>query len=575
MAPHPTSPCSGPRLSATAAQAAEPSSEPPRPPEEPGSPTGPATGPTAPLGALTLRRLGSSPARSASGSPAATRGPTTPGAAPATPDVARAAVPVTAGRSRRPPTGLTYDDVLRYAAGCLPARPGPRTVGVETEWLVVDRQASDASVPPERTWAALAPLLAADNSRPGGPAGTDDAAEAGDAAGAGHPRAPGPEAAVLAGGSRLTFEPGGQLELSGPPAPLRLAVSQLAGDLAAVRAALAAAGLGLAGLALDPLRAPVRRLTADRYAAMADYWASSGHEAGKIMMCSSASVQVNLDAGSDSADVARRWRLAHQLRPVLAAMFAASPARLGALTGLRSTRTRDWESLDPTRTRPVGQGRGAAAGLASDWAQYLLAARLMLVRSPWPDGNGADGPPAGPDESGSAGADGERLVPVRDGSTFGDWLRGAGPTRRPPQFDDLVLHATTLFPPIRPRGWLEIRYLDAQPFDLWMVPVAVTTALLDDPVAAAGAAAACCDADDGWVAASVHGLADAALRTAALTCMDLALDALGRLGADDGLQAVASRFRDDYPARGRTPADRLVELFAQVGPAGLLREETR
>jgi glutamate--cysteine ligase len=231
----------------------------------------------------------------------------------------------------------------------------------------------------------------------------------------------------------------------------------------------------------------------------------------------------------------------------------------------------------------------AAADVACRWAEYLLAARLMMIRDPEADSPAQDGfspdgaAPDGPDGPGQRPAlprDADDhseglLVPVRDGSTFGDWLRGAGPTRRPPTLDDLVLHATTVFPPVRPRGWLEIRYLDAQPFDLWMVPVAVTTALLDDPIAAAGAAAACSDADEGWSAASAHGLADDALRTAARSCMDLALDALGRLGAGDDLRAVVARFRDDYPARGRTPADRLTERFAKVGPAGLLREETR
>ena len=46
--------------------------------------------------------------------------------------------------------------------------------------------------------------------------------------------------------------------------------------------------------------------------------------------------------------------------------------------------------------------------------------------------------------------------------------------------DDLAVHLTTLFPPVRPRGWFEVRYLDAQPWRWWPVPMAVLTALLDD-----------------------------------------------------------------------------------------------
>ncbi|WP_307874582.1 ergothioneine biosynthesis glutamate--cysteine ligase EgtA [Frankia nepalensis] len=468
------------------------------------------------------------------------------------------------GGRPRSPAGLTVDGVLRYATECLPARPGPRTVGIETEWLVVDQAASDAPVPPSRTSAALAELTGA----------------------------PDATGATLPGGSRLTFEPGGQLELSGPPAPLPVALRHLRADLADVRATLAAAGLGLAGMGLDPLRPPVRWLGDDRYASMAEYWVVSGHDAGKIMMCSSASVQVNLDAGADPSDVVRRFRLAHRLQPVLTAMFAASPARLGALTGLCSARTRMWQSLDPTRSRRVGPAWVDAADLPDRWAEYLLSARLMMIRadeapSAGRVGGGHDdgehdhgghddgGRPLGQGDDHLAPGGGKRLVAVRDGSTFGDWLRGAGPVRRPPTLDDLALHATTVFPPVRPRGWLEIRYLDAQPDDGWLVPVAVTAALLDDPVAAAGAQVACCDADDGWIAASVHGPRDDALRRAALTCVDLALDGLARLGVDADVRADVARFRDEYPARGRAPADRLAERFARVGPASLLREQSR
>jgi glutamate--cysteine ligase len=132
-----------------------------------------------------------------------------------------------------------------------------------------------------------------------------------------------------------------------------------------------------------------------------------------------------------------------------------------------------------------------------------------------------------------------------------------------------------VFPPVRPRGWLELRYLDAQPGELWPVPVAVTTALLDDRIAADGARAACADVDDRWLAASRDGLRDDTLRRAAIECVDLALDALRRLGADAGLRAAVAEFRDRYPARGRTPADRLAERFTEIGPAGLLREEVR
>ncbi|GAA4938661.1 hypothetical protein GCM10023238_00440 [Streptomyces heliomycini] len=68
------------------------------------------------------------------------------------------------------------------------------------------------------------------------------------------------------------------------------------------------------------------------------------------------------------------------------------------------------------------------------------------------------------------------------GLTFRKW---SGPHARPPTRDDLDYHVTTLFPPVRPRGHLELRMIDAHARDDgWIVPLAVVAALFDDPEAA-------------------------------------------------------------------------------------------
>ncbi|PRC45476.1 ergothioneine biosynthesis glutamate--cysteine ligase EgtA, partial [Mycobacterium sp. ITM-2017-0098] len=60
---------------------------------------------------------------------------------------------------------------------------------------------------------------------------------------------------TLPGGSLVTVEPGGAVELSGPPEsdPLS-AVAAMRSDRAVLRAAFAQAGLGLVLLGADPLR---------------------------------------------------------------------------------------------------------------------------------------------------------------------------------------------------------------------------------------------------------------------------------------------------------------------------------
>ena len=135
---------------------------------------------------------------------------------------------------------------------------------------------------------------------------------------------------ALPGRGRLTTEPGGQVELSSAPASgLGGCVAAARSDLAAVRQAIAPAGLSLAGHGLDPLRPPRRVLDQPRYAAMEEFFDRSGPW-GRVMMCSTASVQVCVDAGEDTSGPAGfrwRWHLLHALGPVLVAAFANSPFR--------------------------------------------------------------------------------------------------------------------------------------------------------------------------------------------------------------------------------------------------------
>ncbi|WUK15087.1 ergothioneine biosynthesis glutamate--cysteine ligase EgtA [Kitasatospora sp. NBC_00374] len=331
-------------------------------------------------------------------------------------------------------TPLTEASAEEHLAGiCFKIGP-PRLIGVETEWFVHDSRCPDAPIDPGRTAAALAAL-------PGTP-----------------------DSPLLPAGANLTHEPGGQVELSSLPAegPTRCA-NDLLRDQAALRAAFATQDLRLTGSGTDPLARERRmQLAHPRYVAMEKYFDRAGPW-GRIMMCGTASVQVSVDAGTETGPqaLADRWRLVHQLGPLLVAAFANSPLLDGRPTGYRSTRQMVWSRMDPSRTlapSPDGDPRAA-------WARYVLDAKVLCVQRP-------DGRPW--------------TAPA--GLTFRDWLRGAG--ERPATLADLDYHRTTLFPPVRPRGHLELRMLDAQPGDGWLTPLALVGALLDDPVAADEAFAA-------------------------------------------------------------------------------------
>jgi ergothioneine biosynthesis glutamate--cysteine ligase EgtA len=347
---------------------------------------------------------------------------------------------------------------------------------------------------------------------------------------------------ALPHGSRVTVEPGGQVELSGPPlAGAAAAVAAVRGDRRMLRAALAEAGLGLAGVGADPLRAPGRVHPGARYVAMEQHFAALGCAGpGLGMMTSTASLQVNLEAGPDSGWAAR-VALAHLLGPVLIAVSACSPLLAGRRTGWRSSRQKVWGELDQARCGPLLGGREPAG----EWAAYALSAPVMLVR----DGDGG-------------------AAPVRSRTAFADWITGEADLGRRPTADDLDYHLTTLFPPVRPRGFLEIRYLDATPEPWWPALAAVTATLLDDPCAAERAAAASEPVAGAWDRAARDGLADPALRRAATGCLAAAVDAVPAAVRPE-VEALAALVE-----RGCSPGDAVLAAADRAGPVAALLSAT-
>jgi glutamate--cysteine ligase len=389
----------------------------------------------------------------------------------------------------------------------------PARVGVELEWLVHDGRDPALPVDQQRVDGALDGL-----------------------------RSPG----ALPGCGRITTEPGGQIELSSAPAVgLGACIATTCEDLTTIRESIRSAGLALAGAGLDPLRSPRRVLDLPRYAAMEEFFNRSGPW-GQLMMCSTASVQVCLDAGEEGTGPESfwwRWRLLHALGPVLVAAFANSPLSGGSPTGWKSTRQAIWARIDPGRTRspaqaepPAGAGLPSADDYRAAWVEYVLDAEVMCVRRP-----GA--------ESWSAPA----------GLTFRDWLRGAG--ERPATLGDLLYHLSTLFPPVRPQGHLEIRVMDAQEGDGWIVPAAVVTGLLSDPAASDEAMAATeplwkkPGGTSPWLRAARHGLADRAIAAASHRCFAAAEAGLARAGVPARIRAAVSEFAERYVGRDRCPAD--------------------
>src|SRR3954452_23830290 len=124
-------------------------------------------------------------------------------------------------RSLRTPDHLTDDSSGGTADVAAAPAPGRRRVGLEGEWHTrpVADPAADVRLDDLRGWTT--------------------------------------PTSALPGGSVVSWEPGGQLELSSPPAgSVQAAIDRLAEDASAVGAALAERGIELVGAGLDPLRTP-------------------------------------------------------------------------------------------------------------------------------------------------------------------------------------------------------------------------------------------------------------------------------------------------------------------------------
>jgi glutamate--cysteine ligase len=320
-------------------------------------------------------------------------------------------------------------------------------------------------------------------------------------------------------GGKWSFEPGGQLEYSSPPFTSVDALLQDVRDtVTAVAQEAARQGIRLVARGVDPLNAPERaplRLQSDRYARMAAHFGRLS-PAGHIMMCQTAAVHVNVDPVAPP-DVS--WQLANAMAPVLLATFANSRCHAGAATGARSWRGEQWRQLDPGRT---GVFR-AAADPVEQYLSFALEAPAFL------------------------------LGEAREARPFRHWLeRGAS-------LEAFAGHLTTLFPEVRPRGYLELRCYDALPLSFLPAAVVLTVGLLQQPQALSAALAALPEPSAETLSlAGRAGLSDPKMALLARTLCQLGLEGGQRLGRSviggPSLEA-AQRFFEDFTSCGRDPGD--------------------
>ena len=294
--------------------------------------------------------------------------------------------------------------------------------------------------------------------------------------------------------------------VSGPPSPgLDVCAERMTHDLALSTALIAnsgIAGAGVAGASVAGAGVTGASIAGTGIALLdeAADTVSLDRPAGPT-----AGVRVALEAGTAGngpSSLRRRWAVAQAIAPVLGAAFANSPLCDSQPTGWRSNRL-------AARRPPVANGDDPAAV----WASQVLDAPLR-----------------------------ERL------------RAGAG------TLVHLEERLRDFRPPVAARGHLEIDVADRQPGAGWRVPLAVITALVDDPLAGAEALAATALLDgDLWTRAARDALTDPALAGAARSCFLSAYAALARLGVRRDLRDAVAEFTERYVLRGRCPADDILD----------------
>jgi glutamate--cysteine ligase len=382
-------------------------------------------------------------------------------------------------------------------------------VGLEAELIALDA-----------THRLPAPIFPHDASR-GEPATLDVVRRLGSARGWSESESPygSPRFRTPAGGT-VSFEPGGQVEWSSTPASsVEAVVAEGQRVMGALAEAAESAGIVLIFRGIDPVnsleRSPLR-LASRRYARMADYldrW--SPH--GATMMRQCAALHLNLDFGERPS---RRWQAATAVTPLLLAIFANSPLYRGAPTGHRSFRAHQWRRFDPRRSGLL-PGRDAPEAL---FERALAAGDFLSDR-----------------EVGESPSVAERL----DAGTMtrGEWRA----------------HLSTFFPELRPRGYMELRAVDALPPRWYGAPLVFLTGLLYDDSALEWTLRALPEpTEEALEAAGRTGLRDPGLASVARSVFRQALAGAERLGVDfTGSEplAAAAEFFERFTQRGRDPGD--------------------
>ena len=318
----------------------------------------------------------------------------------------------------------------------------------------------------------------------------------------------------LRDGGRISFEPGGQLEISSRPQRTATSLINTTRDLVLQLAeAMQRVGIELLALGVDPyndIGAVPLQLHRERYTGMTRYFDSIG-PSGVRMMRQTAALQINLERGEEPLN---RWLLLNAITPVVTALFSNSTNYAGKRTNHASFRAHLWRTLDHSRTGIPYDERDPVRR----YVDFALDAYAMR------SGNGQ-----------------------QNYLTFREWM-----ARGQIGLDEWSFHLSTLFPEVRPKEFFELRSADTIAVKWLAAPVLFVTSLVYDRESAQRAFEIVgTPSIDLLELAGIKGLAHPALRRMARALADIALDGAESLGPDylsaDDVRTAAEFFDNVIP----------------------------
>jgi glutamate--cysteine ligase len=292
--------------------------------------------------------------------------------------------------------------------------------------------------------------------------------------------------------SRISFEPGGQIEISSRPHDSCSGlISSLQKTADCLSAAAGQTGIELLAVGADPFNdisdVPLQ-LGDDRYLRMTRYMEARGGF-GVRMMRQTAALQISVEHGPDPV---ARWTLLNSLAPYVIAIFANSSRYAGRDTRHASYRAHFWRELDDSRTGiPF-----SASDPASRYAEFALGAGALRTDN--------------------------------DRGEFHEFRSLLAEPKLAEE--DWQFHLSTLFPEIRPKEFFEIRSADTiQAADI-SAPLAFVAGLVYDDAAAVAAQALVGVPNDKLLRdAGQYGLRDERIRDTAAELVRIAMAGAARL----------------------------------------------